>query len=400
MRFLAFLMFALMARWAFAQSSNQDSLDLHGRMQSDFQKADSVKGLVAADINSLQTHSDSVTRAATRKANSIRDQFKTGIDSLQRDYKATFSKIESQRNSLQHKIDSLSSFAEDSKGRHVRKLLTRKFTHKLDSLERTQESKLNHFNKKVSALKSKATAELHAVNLPPQLQEPMQKLMRGIEDYKLPGLENLGMELSGIDLPKLSNLELPEFKGMEVFKHLDAGQLTGDLKIPDAGDLSKVTQDLKLPDLGNVSGQLAEVKEVSGQVSAYGNQAKDIVGQAGAYGNELKEASSQLNQPNALDKAAESQLMRIDEVKDLNQELQKNVGDLSKMTGGLSEDALKERAKTLAMEEAMKNVNQAVNHFAGKEQQVQKAMQSVSKLKTKFSSVKSLGKFQNGYPIP
>ena len=110
---------------------------------------------------------DTAFQKSIYKADSITQSFQSKVDSLKTIYQNQFSKIDSSRNQIQLKIDSLGNL----------KLPTEKLTRKLDSLNQLKNEKIKSLTKKIEDLKSKATKSLKEVQLPPQLQEPMQKVV-------------------------------------------------------------------------------------------------------------------------------------------------------------------------------------------------------------------------------
>jgi len=316
---------------------------------------------------------DSTMVEALQKSDSILSRFVAGVGSLQNTYQRALMQFDVQQNSFQRKIDSLQAI----------KLPTEKLTAQLDSLQAERARKLDELNEKIAYLQDKATKALGEITLPPQLKEQMQKLTQSIKDYKPPELDNIGnLNLQTLNLLKLGEIDLPELPGTDPLKNLDLDQLS-EIKTP---ELKKLGEQIKLPEFGDVTDQIGDVK--------------DLTGKAGEYGEDIQSIGNQVKQPKALDKAAESQMMKIDEVKGLQEEIQKHNGELNGMTGGLSQDALKEKAKALAMEEARKSLTPAFDHFAGKQEALQKAMDKMSKIKGKYPDVKDLTELPKRVPNP
>jgi hypothetical protein len=369
-KFCFIISFVFYSYCTLAQGSTIDTLSSKGteKVVSGKHKVDSIKSGVHTRFDTLHIPGDSARRSAVQKADSIRHGFEQSIDSLQTEYQNTFSKLDSQQQAIQNKIDSLTTLH----------LPTDKLTKKLDSLKALRPQKVTEFTQKAEQLKSKTTAELKQVNLPPELQEPMQKITQSIQGYSLPGI---GDKMNGLDLPpsfvktmagdqfklpELENLKLPDVKNMDVGK-LD------NVKLPDG---------TKLPDINGMKPQMEGLKDLTGKV--------------GEYGQEVKNVTSQLNE-GGVDKVLDNQVTKIDAIQDL----QKNAGEFSGMTGSLDEEAVKNKMKEMAMKEAMADVNNiAKDHFAGKEQELQKAMQSMSKLKSKYKEIKSLSEIPKRVPNP
>ncbi len=368
LRLAIFIIFA--SQCAVAQVVDLDSLRLPGNdfMHGAQYKTDSIKSSFKSQLDSISIPGDSIARVAIQKAESIRSGFQSSVDSLQNSYTSSLSKIDAQLNTVQQEIDSLQSH----------QLPTDKLTHKMDSLTSLRPKELEKMTQKMAELKSKANKELGEVNLPPQLQEPMAKLKQSIQGYPLPGLDG---KMPGFDLPQFgfsgSDYKLPSMNGLG-----DVGQLG---QINQVGQLNQLNLSEKMPQLDNVVQPIGQLKDITGKV--------------GEYGAEIKDISRQVEELKDVDKAAQTQLSKIDEV----QGLQKEMGGFDQLTGlgGTDEEAMKERLKQVAKEEALTTLKeQATDHFAGKEEAIKKAMGHVSKLKSKYSEVKSLEELPKRVPNP
>lgn len=370
MRFRLTILIIFASHWAVAQVVDMDSLKLP---DNDFKlgaqyKTDSIKSSVKSQLDSLSIPGDSTARVAIQKADSIRTRFQSSVDSLQDSYTSSLSKIDVQRNALQQKIDSLQNL----------KLPTDKLTHKMDSLANLRPKELEKMTQKMEALKSKATQSLNEVNLPPQLQEPMARLKQSIQGYPLPGLNG---KIPDLDLPQLgfpgSDFKLPS---------------TGDLG--NVGQLGQLNQSTQLGQL-NLSEKMPQLDNVVQPIG----QVKDITGKVGEYGAEVKDISRQVEELKDVDKAAQTQLSKIDEVQGISKEMA-GFGQVTAL-GGTDEEAMNEKLKQVAKEEALTTLKeQATDHFAGKEEALKKAMGRVSKLKSKYSEVKSLSEIPKRVPNP
>ena len=162
----------------------------------------SVFAQVTLDSLELNLPIDTLFQKEIEKVDSIQSAFKLKTDSLQQFYKEPLSKIDSAILSVQHKVDSLSSL----------KLPIGKLTNKMDSLTQLKSKKIGELNQKVEQLKSKATAGLKEVTLPPQMQEPLDKVTQSIKGYvpTLPGGKL--QEFQPGKLPGIKELEIPKGK--------------------------------------------------------------------------------------------------------------------------------------------------------------------------------------------
>lgn len=285
--------------------------------------------------------SDSLLQNSIYKADSITLAFQSKADSLNALYQNQVLKIDSTRNRIQSKIDSLNSL----------KLPTENLTHKLDSLNQLKNRQLATLNQKVEDLKSKATQGLREIQLPPQLQEPMQKLQSSIQGYSLPALSTATPGLPSLEMPKLGYTKLPTF----------TNQLALD------------------PNLKNFTGNLNKITGITDQAGQYAQDAQNLV-----KGN--------LNEVKSIDKSIEAKVADMDGVDQLTE-------GKALMTGytQLDSAALRNKAKELVQEQVM---NLAQDHFAGKQEVLQQAMSKMSKLKSKYPEVKSMAELPKKLPNP
>jgi hypothetical protein len=288
--------------------------------------------LVQKPLNKI----DSAYQYKYKSIDSIQRDFHHRTDSLQKAYAATMNQIHSKINKLNHKKDSLS---------HLH-LPAQFVTHQVDSLQQAQTAKLKELNSKIDKVKGETLAKVSALHLPPEAQNEINALTKNIHSFsvpnnffRLPGMNFIpkGIAIPGLTMPSLtlpSNLSIPS------------------VNIPSLQKLNlNMTQ---LPSLSQLEGSL---------------------------GKELKQFQTAANMQ-SLEKTALKEVSQNAEVKSLlKQETQvKDMeGQLSKMKDPKSAGALAE-----------KQLVPAINHFAGKEKELQSAMSSISKYKQKYSSVKSL----------
>ncbi|MFM9839316.1 MAG: hypothetical protein ACKVOQ_13695 [Cyclobacteriaceae bacterium] len=321
------------------------------------QKVDSTNRTLQSKIDNAKLPGDSTARAAYHKVDSIRSGFQAKADSLQLAYKKPLDKIDATSKSLQHKIDSLQTV----------KLPTSKLTAKLDSVKNLGTKKIAEMNQKVEKLKGKATESLKSLNLPPEMQGPMDKLQQSVGSYKVPMVDGKIPDL-GIGGTKLPSMEIP--KGVNISS-------VGSTKIPGMEGVGEIKE---LKNLAN------ETKELT-----------KLTGEAGKYGKDVQSISKgKLGEVKNLDKKAEEEAKKMVGSK----ELDGMTGDLEKykkQLGGRPDSAALSMAKQEAKEMVMK---EATNHFAGKEEILKGAMDKMAKLKTKYSEVKSMADLPKRLPNP
>lgn len=285
---------------------------------------------------------DSALTANIRKADSVAIAFQSKTDSIYTAYNSQLDKINAARNKMQQGIDSLNNL----------KIPTEGITRQLDSLSSIQNQLISEINSKVSELKSRATKELDEINLPEPLQGPFNKLKQSISEYKLPGIGTGELSLNNLDFSKYTNLKLPTL----------SDQLKLDPKLEDL-----------LPDL-----KLDQISGLSKQVEAYSADVKQIV-----QGNFDDLAS--------IDKTIEARVAGMEGV----DQLQEGKAFLEKAKPDSA--ALMNMAKEMVQEQLL---NPAMDHFAGKQAVLEQAMDKMSKLKNRYSEVKSLAELPKKLPNP
>ena len=332
-------------------------------------KIDTANTRIHTTLDSLVLYSDSKSRAAFHKADSIRSGFQSKVDSLQQAYQKPVHKMDSVSRRLQHKLDSLSAIA-SSKASLPDKLIS-KYKSKLDSVTRAKSQKLAELNQKVDKLKSKATKGLKGINLPPQMQAPINKLKQSIQGYKIPIVNG---KIPGVDL---SSARLPGFQGFQLS--------SGNQKLPSLGNT-------KVPGLKGVG----ETNKLNG-VTNGSKELSTITNQASGYGKDIQKITQgKMNEVKNLDKTAENEIMKTNamgELKGKTGELDKYRGQLKGRPDSAALKMIKDKAKAELMKEA-------TNHFKGQEAVLQQAMGQMSKLKTKYSEVKSIADLPKKLPNP
>lgn len=282
-------------------------------------------------LNRLSPDSVHVTQADA--LDSIQYSFYGKSDSLKLEYKSKFNSIDSTRTRLLSKIDSLNAL----------QLPTDKYTHKLDSVIQQREKAVASLNEKVDGLKSKATDKIYKLELSPELQSKADALTGDIQGFKLP--------VKDINIP---SLDLPG----SPLKNLDG--LNTSIESP----------------VGKI-GELDGLKDITGKTGGLSS----ITQQAGGYQSDIQNITKgNLQDVKQLPNALESKAGDI-----------AGVGDLKKSAESLDPMLSAAQNPDAMKEQAVKKVKEvAVNHFAGKEQVLQQAMEKMSKLKNKYSSLNSL----------
>jgi hypothetical protein len=114
----------------------------------------------------------------------------------------------------------------------------------------------------------------------------------------------------------------------------------------------------------------------------------DVIQEVSQYTSQLSELPTSLDEASSL---AESQVKNLSQVSDVAGQLGE-ARDLTEMTGSLPSQ---EEIKKELVQETQK---QAINHFQGREQQLQSAMETLAKYKKKYSSLQGLDQIPKRKP--
>ncbi|MBT1709523.1 hypothetical protein KK062_14875 [Fulvivirgaceae bacterium PWU5] len=263
---------------------------------------------------------------------SVQHDFYASSDSLKNAFRGKFVALDSSQAGAQHVIDSLQAL----------NLPHEKYVQKLDSIRQKRESEIQSLNQKMGGLKSKATQKIDGRNLPPEAKDQIAQVTGNIDGFQLP-VKDLNLGAVGVNSP---------------FGSLDGLSSSVESPVGKIGELGGMPE---LP------GELGQVKDVTGQLGGYQQDIKNI---AGGNLEDVKQI------PGALEgKAAEAT----------------GLGDVAKQAESLNPMLDAAKNPDAMKQQAIKQVQQqAVNHFAGKEQVLQQAMEKMSKLKSKYSSLNSL----------
>jgi hypothetical protein len=338
---------------------NTDSLRLPTkRINNTIDQVDSANNSLNARLDSLQLPGDSTMRASYNKVDSIRSNFQSKADSLQRAYQKPINQLNETRGSLQRKIDSLQTLKLPAVG----------LTKKLDSINNLSNQKIGEMKSEVEKLKSKATNGLNSLELPPEVKEHTDKLRQSLGAYQIPSaggsISNIGGGSSG-----LPGVNLP-----------------GGVNAPTLGGTNLPNSSASaLPGLGSINDITKGTKQIT-----------DLTKEASGYGKDLQNLSKgDLTDAKNLEKKAQEELNNVEGLKEIDgkkAELDKYKSQLAN-PDSIALSAAKEQAKEMVLKEA-------TNHFAGKEAILQGAMDKMTSLKSKYSEVKSMADLPKRLPNP
>lgn len=293
---------------------------------------------------------DSLLHTPQQRLDSAERAFYLKADALKNIHQSKLASIDSSQQQVEQTIDSLQRL----------QLPTEKYTHKFDSISQERTKTVQSLDSKMESLKQKTTEGIQELGLPPEMQEKVAGVTQSIEGFKLPVKD---LNIPGLNLPD------------SPFKSLDGLHASASTPFGDVGKLSGV----KVPGL-DVSGmdQLGDLISVTEKAGAYGSEIKEI-----ANGGKLADADQLGNVVQEKATAAAG------------------IGDLPNADKALQEMTkapvpLDPKAATTQAQQQVQQV--AVNHFAGKEQQLQEAMDKMAKLKKKYSSLNSLSEIPKKRP--
>lgn len=374
---------ALFAFSAHAQSeTDSTSLKIEAQIEVKEAKMDSTTQKLDSLIINKQAHLDSLqdkTEMVLQKSEDVTQKVNSLTDSITPDLSRVNRKLDSLKQKLTLRIDSLNRIGQPSK----------KYTQLQDSL-----NQLGPF-KQIDKAEEKITSIQNRISEPANkagnaLNEKLAIMNKeGGSEAGIPGQVNIpGVSAPGINTPAvpgaslpgginantpdpLGNVGLPSDDGIGVSDPLEGA---GPLPNLDPGKIGE------LEELEKVQGSLGKVSEVTGQVKGVGDELTNLKNE-GIGGME------------SAPRAVEGQLTKIEEVQGIQKEMG-GVEEMKEMAGkGNDPEAMKE----MAAKEVKKK---AVDHFAGKGEQLQNAMQKVSSMKQKYSSIKSIKDLQKRPPNP
>ncbi len=366
------------------------------RLDSVQQKIDRrIQRFDSAFFNKKQTI-DSIQSRIDNKIDSVGkrpQQFTNVSNILNPDISKYNRKLDSVKRRLTHRIDSLQRLS----------LPTSQYTHLLDSIEKagplkdvrqadarlaSLERKANEpftkLNAAVSRIEGKISQRLNDLNteagegahLPGNANLPNEAASAkvGLPDLKVPGISPVGLPNTNLNLPSgsLPNVTNP----LDGINGLENNNLTKDLG-KETNELKKITNALQkeLNELKS-TGELGQAEKKLGQVHQIERKAK-------GYSKDIRKVSKGKLDSLTVTKTLENKAMQMGPMNPFQAE----AGTISQYKSMVAKGNDPKAVEKLAMEQAQK---QAVNHFAGKEKELQSAMSQISKYKQKYSSLSSI----------
>ncbi|MGC4023219.1 MAG: hypothetical protein QM734_15380 [Cyclobacteriaceae bacterium] len=288
-----------------------------------------------------------VSQYTNHSVDSIQRGFRHRTDSIQRAYAMPMKELQKSIAKLNHKKDSLSKL----------KLPTKSIKHQLDSVKREQAKKQKELNSKIDKVRKETLGKIQSLNLPPEAKKEVDALTKNVKGFSMPG-NFFNLPSTNLGLPNMPNVASPNMANMP------QGNLS---------NLSLPSGNTSIPNL-NLNKPLSSVTQVENTVTKDAKQLQSMKDKANA---------------DAVEKDVENAAKQNDEVKALTKDEQQLKGLEKKLSSAKNADSL-----------AMQQLKPAVNHFAGKEKELQSAMGEISKLKQKYSSVKSLSELPKRRPNP
>jgi hypothetical protein len=274
---------------------------------------------------------------------SLYSTFMQETDSLKSAFQSKLLELSNTRSHLQQLSDSL----------HSINLPTDKVKQKIDSLVSIQKKLLAELDAKIQNLKEKTVGRLEVLELTEGMQSKVSEVLGSVENYKLPigDLDLPSLDIAGFDLP------------------------SGPTNLEGITDLNFSFENLTQSDaLQGYQDKLGGIGELSDK--------------AGEYSRELQQYTL------SVDNLSETMENKAVEYTGLNEALQQpdGLGQYQEMFGQMQNpDALKDEAVQQVQEYAF-------DHFAGKQEVLQQAMEQMEKIKDKYESFSTLpADFKKGY---
>src|SRR5260221_9359816 len=321
----------------------------------------------------IDNKADSIIKLLPRFAH-LPDSLKPDLSKYQR-------KLDSVKRKLTHRIDSLQKL----------NLPTSQYTHLLDSIERAGPLKdVKQVETRLASLERKANEPIAKLNaeigkIESKINQKLNLLNKEAgggtnlpPSVNLPGANSLPTIPSAGIAPGIpANLNLPQGALPNTTNPLSGINGLGNNNL--AGNLGKDTNELK-----NLTSapqkELSQLKNAGelGQAEKELTQVNQISSQAKGYSKDLKNLSKgNLDSVKQFNQALEKKVMQNGEMKQFQSEV-KGLDQYKAMAAKRNDPKAMEK---LAMEQAKQ---QAVNHFAGKEKELQSAMSQDQQVQTKI----------------
>lgn len=278
---------------------------------------------------------DSIATYFNTKIDSITSTGKNELDSLAQQYHLLYGKTFKLIANYQQQMDSLKRL----------NLTTEGFAGKIDSLTSIITNAHLQTESNLNLSKLKSIEKLNSLPVPIELQQRINKITRSLNEFTFP-------------LPT-------EFKSP-----FGIGSLN-----PEFNGVTSIVDFTSVKDLPLTDGLTDITKNI-----------QSVTSQTGAIQQDVGSQVNKVSQYSQLDKLADSQLSQVKEVGVI-----KDFAASPVTTGIPTENEVKEQILDKAKD-------LAVNHFAGKEEELKAAMASISKLKRKYSSLNSLSEILKGRP--
>ncbi|MDH4298743.1 MAG: hypothetical protein OEV74_20895 [Cyclobacteriaceae bacterium] len=267
----------------------------------------------------------------------------TALDSIQQDANHSFTNLKNDYDSLEQAYNGITSSLQlriDSL--NAISIPSAKFIQKLDSINQIKETKLAGIRSKLDGIKSITIGKIENLSLPPELKAKAQDFTDAVTNLDL-NVPAANLHLPSLNLPGAPNIAIPT------------------LKIPASSTLVKLPS-AQVPGLSGIAPTTAKLQGL--------NQA-------------LPQGAGSIDQ---IGKIAESQVTKISEV-----------GAIQDQLGQFPDTqfSTEDQAKQVLLSQAKEAV---VDHFAGRGEELQAAMDQMSKYKKKYASINSLSEIKRRPP--
>jgi hypothetical protein len=354
-----------------------------------------------------QSSPDSPVKKLDRRTSAVdsaRSRFQNNVDSVA---------------NLPHRFTHLTDSLNPALSKYNRKLdsVKRKLTHRIDSLQRLklpadQYTHILDSVERAGPLKDVSQAEARLASLERKVNEPFTKLnteVNKIETKINQKLSDLNKEAGGgTSLPGITNLPKLQVPGINpgTLPNTNLNLPTGNL--PNATNPLNGLKGLENNDLArNLGNETSELKNITNvpqkelsQLKSIGElgkaekelgQVNKIEGQAKGYTKDIQKVSNGNLDSLTVTKILENKAMQMGPMKPFQEE----AGTINQYKAMAAKGNDSKAMEKLAMEQVQK---QAVNHFAGKEKELQSAMSRISKYKQKYSTLTSINDIPKRIP--
>lgn len=348
----------------------------------------SLEGFSQSDsgrLGSLATTADTISDAVNVRVDSLFSQANEELGLLRKQYDSVITTASSNLGNIQRSIDSLA----------IKGVVNEQYAARVDSVKTRVVVVIDSLAGRMESIRTELTSKLQEMNLPPEVMSGVTTRISALSSF---APDRVGSEIPGLpQFPQipgqsaLNNVALPatdiSMPALDVALPTDA-VVSGapNLGLP-SGDISNATNPLAgaLPE--SVAGLSEHVPSLPGELPTLSQHAPTLSGQV-----PLDQVSNIIpTNIDALTPELEGRAEALAGTTGVTDQMQLANGAMPALPA--DEELAKEELKSQAQKVA-------VNHFAGKEDQLQQAMDKLAVLKKKYGSFQSLADLPKKVPNP